>query len=381
MFAKGTSNSRAEHVLIIGIDGLGGAFLERSCHALPRISQLIDHGVSTTRARTVFPSLSAPAWTAVLCAQGPAESGIVSNAWTPEPRWTNPPGEAVLTHSSSQLGTEQADTAYMSGEDMFYKWNPQESAGQAHTNGVLGGEPNAMPSVSGRGRVPESMWTVAKSAWAQSGTEGRASCVLGWDWIRHLCADCDDLCCEKGNEKAVAAMVNFICDARPPQLMFIQLDDVDEAGHAHGWGSDAYCAAMEDADQCVGILIDALERAGISEETLVMVIADHGGVGYDHGGFSQVELFIPFIARGAGISKGIRLPEDAGLSLLDVAPTALHALGIAPGRQMRGRILHEIWAGHPTTYPPTSHGQIPICCKISKNALAFRKTCSCGKCA
>eukprot|EP00439_Symbiodinium_sp_Y106_P043999 s22_g5.t1 len=65
---------------------------ERDLAQMPHFKSLLSEGTGTLRARTVFPSVSAPAWCAVLCSQGPPESGILGNEWTPESSWTLPSG-------------------------------------------------------------------------------------------------------------------------------------------------------------------------------------------------------------------------------------------------------------------------------------------------
>jgi hypothetical protein len=44
-----------------------------------------------------------------------------------------------------------------------------------------------------------------------------------------------------------------------------------------------------------------LKKKGIFEETLIMVTADHGGYGSDHGAFNQANTYIPGIFVGPGI--------------------------------------------------------------------------------
>lgn len=310
---------RARRVLIVGIDGLGSAFLERDLTEMPHFTSLLSEGTATLRARTVFPSVSAPAWCAVLCSQAPPESGILGNEWTPESRWTDPPAPEPVGRPE---GVREALLPLEPGSE--------------------GGEFNAMPPSNGRGKVPETMWAVAKDAFAARGETCRTAAVLGWDWIHHLCADCDVLIRDKDDEEAAEAMAQLIRSHEPPDLMFLHLDEVDHAGHDHGWGSAQYFAAMHDADRRLGLLLEALRSAGLEEDTFVVVIADHGGVEQDHGGFTQVELFVPFVARGPGVLRGRRLAEDVvSVSLLDVAPTALASLGVRPGRWMRGRVVEE----------------------------------------
>ena len=49
-----------------------------------------------------------------------------------------------------------------------------------------------------------------------------------------------------------------------------------------------------------------------------------------------------FFAMGPGIKQGLRL-MGLEASVYDLAPTILHLYGIDPAKQMRGRVLSEIF--------------------------------------
>lgn len=299
--SQGSESPKARHVLIIGIDGLGSEFLQACLPECPQLSQLAQHGVLTMHARTLYPTLSAPCWTGVLCGQGPHESGILGNGWMP----------------------------------------PEEAAAKAQAEGGSSPE-ERIPPISG-GDVPETIFDLAKAAWRTRGESGRTAVTLGWPWLRYLSGACDDLVLAGPDAKAVEAMAALIGGAEPPRLMFTHLDEVDEAGHHHGWGSPEFYAAAREADTHVGVLLSALDAAGIRDQTLIIVVADHGGVGTNHGGFTMAELLVPLIASGAGAREGVVLNPSTYVSLLDVASTSLYALGLEPGRFMRGRVVREVF--------------------------------------
>jgi len=96
------------------------------------------------------------------------------------------------------------------------------------------------------------------------------------------------------------------------------------------------------ADAQLGRLLDALRGRGDLEKTLVVVAGDHGeGLG-DHGerthGMLLYEstLRVPLVIVAAGAH-----PQtiDAPVSLAEIAPTILHAAGVTPPPEMRGRNL------------------------------------------
>ncbi len=57
----------------------------------------------------------------------------------------------------------------------------------------------------------------------------------------------------------------------------VVLVGIDGAGHTYGYGTEKYLEALSGADEWVGAIRKAIEDAGIAEDTLYIVTADHGG--------------------------------------------------------------------------------------------------------
>ena len=108
--------------------------------------------------------------------------------------------------------------------------------------------------------------------------------------------------------------------------MFVHLADPDFAGHAFGWMSGAYGWAVGSADHQIGELLEAADRAFGPGEYTVIVTADHGGHGRNHGSDDPRDVTIPWIAWGKGVARGRTLP--AGIRTFDTAVTALSLLGV-----------------------------------------------------
>lgn len=94
--------------------------------------------------------------------------------------------------------------------------------------------------------------------------------------------------CKKVSDEAA-----IFLEKERPELTFVHFSDPDDAGHSEGWLSTAQMTAAREADQCLGTLIRALERAGTLDETLIIVLADHGGHGRGHGKITMSEIQIP----------------------------------------------------------------------------------------
>jgi hypothetical protein len=124
----------------------------------------------------------------------------------------------------------------------------------------------------------------------------------------------------------------IICDyirKEKPDFLFIQLDSVDGAGHNSGYGSPRYMQRIHEVDGLVNDIYLATEDAGIKNDTLFMVIADHGGTNDEegkghHGGWTAEERFVTFAASG----KGVNHMEIENMNIRDLSAIVLYALGI-----------------------------------------------------
>ncbi len=97
-----------------------------------------------------------------------------------------------------------------------------------------------------------------------------------------------------------------------------------------------YDGEIHYADAQIGRVLDALAAAGHLDDTLVVVLADHGEAlgGHDdwfEHGFHAYEdtCRVPLLVRGPGLRRGTC---DADLSLVDLAPTLLDLLSLPPLR-------------------------------------------------
>jgi arylsulfatase A-like enzyme len=105
-----------------------------------------------------------------------------------------------------------------------------------------------------------------------------------------------------------------------------------------------YDAAVMGSDRLAGELLDGLRRAGKLERTLVVVAADHGEELYAHHGYLyhacsvyQTTLHVPLGISAPGLLPAARVPQ--AVELIDVLPTLLQLLAVAPPPRLDGRSL------------------------------------------
>jgi glycerophosphoryl diester phosphodiesterase len=126
-----------------------------------------------------------------------------------------------------------------------------------------------------------------------------------------------------------------------PTFSFVYLEAPDALGHLYGWMSPRYLEAVTKTDEVIGLLMEALAAIGELKDTMIMVMADHGGHGRGHGTEIAEDMLVPWLVWGPGICAGHLLQRD--VRLIDVAPTLLYALGIPQPNEWRGEIIHEIF--------------------------------------
>jgi hypothetical protein len=138
----------------------------------------------------------------------------------------------------------------------------------------------------------------------------------------------------RAREVAGAALV--CAAAQPIGALFVYLNDCDQAGHAHGWMSPQYLAAAAEIDAGIGSL------AALAEDSLLIVLADHGGGGaslHDHAEPHPANDRIPLILAGPDVTRRHQLTRR--ISLLDVPPTILWWFGLDVPATYEGRVLSQ----------------------------------------
>jgi hypothetical protein len=149
----------------------------------------------------------------------------------------------------------------------------------------------------------------------------------------------------------------------------VSLGRAKELGYEDGmtWaGSDAYVDGewlsrlsryyqqITRMDTQVGRVVNALKAKGVLENTLIVIVSDHGCQWYEHehgyyvSHLYQQSLHIPFIAAGPGVKPGrvIELPTMQ----VDLVPTLAELAGavlVDPSHPLEGQSLLALWGGAP----------------------------------
>lgn len=270
-------------VIVIGFDGLSPDGLYNA-HT-PTFDSIIKQGASTMHARAVLPTSSSPNWASMIMGAGPEQHGITSNAWESD-------------HFTLPAVTQSAPFLFPTIFQLIKKERPTSEIGAIYHWG-------------GFGRLFEK-----------------------------TTVDYDE---NPATEEETAINASRYIKAKKPVFTFIHFDHIDHAGHEYGHGTREYYASVEKADSLLAEVMKAIKEAGIAENTMVVLSADHGGLGKGHGGESLAEVEIPFILWGKGIKKDYKIKYP--VYQYDNAATVAHALHIKTPRAWIGKPVLEAFEG------------------------------------
>ena len=268
-----------KHVIIIGCDGMrpDGVMTAKA----PNMKQLMKSGSYTLHARGVMPTSSSPNWASMIMGAGPEQHGVTSNEWQPNKFEIAPTAVGSSGIFPTIFGTlrQQRPSAVMA---VFHDW----------------------------------------------GDFARLVELSALNTIEH----------PKGPVETTRRAIDYLKENKP-DFLFIHLDSVDHAGHEHGHGTPQYYQAVEEADGLIGEVVQALKETLILDQTIILITADHGGIGKRHGEPTMAEIEIPWILSGAGVNAGkeIRSPVNT----YDTAATVAYIFGLTPPAPWIGKPVLE----------------------------------------
>lgn len=271
-----------QHVVVVSVDGLRPDAI--AAYGATTLQRLMHEGSYTLAASTIHPSKTLPSHTSMLTGQPPERHGV---------RWNT-------------VATADADAIEL---------------------------PNVFSVARARGYRTAAFFSKAKFQPLQlpgtlDYTQAPGGLFGRWSSRRTL----DD----------VAAYL----DTARPNLLFVHLTDPDAAGHRSGWMSPRYGRAVLAADTAIAQLLELATAAYGANNFSLIVTADHGGHGRNHGSDDPRDVTIPWMAWGQGVASGVL--DAAHIRTMDTAATAIWLLGITPPPDWAGRPVVEAYRSMPT---------------------------------
>ena len=275
--ASAAGKARAGHVILIGLDGWG-AYSVPKAHYIPNIQSAMQNGCYTLRKRCVLKSESAINW-----------ASMFNGAPTEMHGYTN--------------------------------WNSR------------------VPEVPSLCTNSRGIYPTIYSILREQRPQAETGCIAEWDGIKFLVDSAaisyvDVAGNYEKDSTQLCRMAEKYIKEKKPVFFAVCFDQIDHVGHAIGHDTPAYYDVVASIDIQVGRIIQAAKDAGIYDDTVFIITADHGGIERRHGGHSLLEMEIPYILFGKGIKRGMEITDT--VIQYDTAATIAEILGLKRPQCWRG---------------------------------------------
>lgn len=273
-----------KHVIMIGFDGMSANSIKNGVE-MPTYRSMMKNGAYTIKNRSILPSSSAANWASLFMGSSPEQHGF--NTW----------GSQKPDFPSREL-TE--NNLY---PDIFYLIR-------------------------------------------QVKPEAELGLIYEWGGIYYL-ADKKSInkieqanISDKDINSALAPVTDYIANKKPAFSAII-FDQPDGAGHSKGWESDEYYDMLNHLDNALKTIVQTVEDAGMMDETIFVLVSDHGGTGTGHGGPTLDEMETPLVFYGKGIKSDFEIPEST--MVYDIGSTIGYMFGVNQPQVWIGRPIMSIF--------------------------------------
>lgn len=287
--ASKTPADRTKHVLLVTIDGLRPDVALRA--DMPHLRQLMKRGSFTFWAQTTHVANTLPSHASFLTGVPPEIHGVTWNSDIPIEKLPNWPKVPTIFEYAKASGYT---TAMVSGKVKFCVFQ----------------KPGALD-------------------WSEVPTTGKTS------------------------DELVAEGAVRILKEHQPNVLFVHFPMVDATGHGLGWGSEAQLRTAEGADKSLGEVLDTLDQLKLTDKTLIIVTADHGGSGTGHGGDDPRSKHIPWIVAGPGIAADhdLSLHDSLVVHIEDSFAMAMDYLKLDIPSHAQGKVVRQALAANEAAAP------------------------------
>jgi hypothetical protein len=256
----------APRVLVIGVDGLGHGSLFELLDAgqLPNLSRLFgadrgeglyDFAYAVPNAMSILPSTTMAAWTSIFTGQPPARSGVPGNEWfvREQMRFFAPGPTSVEEHQHTlRVFTEGLLGNQISVPTLFELADVRSYASLSLVH--RGADVLSIPDITVLGDL---MGTLARGV-------GEGEQV-------------DRAPYEELDRSSIASLEETLDAHGIPDLQVVYLPGTDLFTHvAEDPIENKRRYLIEVLDPAIGRLLEHYERAGVLQETYVVIVSDHG---------------------------------------------------------------------------------------------------------
>ena len=167
---------------------------------------------------------------------------------------------------------------------------------------------------------------------------------VNWEPIHSNIVTQADLSTSYATDAEVAQAASEFVTEYEPDVLFLHFDEVDQAGHAYGFGPNVpgYLDALRLLDGRIEVVLTALRgrKSYDEEDWLILISTDHGGSGRGHGENVPEHRTIFLVVSGPATARGEIEPPPL---VVDIPPTVFTHLGLSIDPAWS-------WDGHPVDY-------------------------------
>ncbi len=259
-------------------------------------------------------------------------------------------GLVIVLDGCRPDGLAQADTPHIDAlwQGGAYSWTARTVSPSVtlppHCSMFFGTEPETHGVESNE--WPEGYVYVIPSLFALYKQQGlKTAMVHTWEPLVPIAAPGTLDICEykedwRDGEVTTGMLAATVLQEESPDLMFVHLPYPD-LGHELGWMTESYLRTIARSDDELGLVMEALRGMEIEDETVIVVLADHGGHDTTHGSELSEDMTIPWIIRGPGIRAGHQIGSQ--VMIQDTAPTMAAAVGLPIPASWTGRVIEEVF--------------------------------------
>ena len=248
----------AEHVVLISIDGFRPVFYTESKWATVNLHQLAQKGVCCEYVRGIFPTVTYPSHTTLITGCYPAEHGVYYN---------------TTIDSSGKPGNWIYDFKEIKVETLW------EAAKKAGLTTASVSWPVSVNSTFIDYNIPE-IWSFENPMDRRGATSTYCNPPgLFEEVVQYATGEMemnDYNLTSLSMDDNLSRIAGYIIRKYKPDLLTIHFPNTDGAEHKEGLNGELVERAIANADHAVGYIYDALSKAGILENTAIIVTGDHG---------------------------------------------------------------------------------------------------------
>ena len=246
---------RAEHVVVISVDGLKPEYYLEDRWPTPAMRQVLMRGAHAEVVRSIFPSLTYPAHTTMATGALPVRHGIWSNRaveplddppWLRDARLIRVPALWDAVHAA---GGTTASLNWPLTDGAAIDWNV----------------PDVWPG--SEARVVAAMREASAPAGLMEELEREATGSLHVDnFSSKLLA----------HDIRLASMAAYLYERYRPTLLLVHVEGVVQIQQEPDWRNPRRVRAIACADVVVSLLLELVERTQAWDHTTIIVTGDHG---------------------------------------------------------------------------------------------------------